>query len=163
MENSVRPMRRKDRLLTSEEASTLLSGAEYGILSTVGQDAQPYATPLSFVVENETIYFHCAFSGQKIDNLKCPPKICFCTVGKTQPIFENNDYSTYYESTIAYGNAYEVTDATEKEQALRLLCQKYLPKNMDAFESAMKQSAAHTAVWGIRIHTLTGKAKRPKP
>lgn len=162
MENSIRPMRRKDRLLTQEEAISLLKLAEYGILSTVGEDGQPYATPLSFVAKDNLLYFHSAFTGQKTDNLKAQPKVCFCVVGKTQPVFEDNDFSTFYESAIAYGIAAEVTEAEEKEEALRLLCEKYLPQHMDAFPSAMRASSSHTAVWAIRISSLSGKAKRSK-
>jgi nitroimidazol reductase NimA-like FMN-containing flavoprotein (pyridoxamine 5'-phosphate oxidase superfamily) len=40
-------MRRKDRELSAEEAGRILAKGEFGVLSTVGTDGQPYGIPLS--------------------------------------------------------------------------------------------------------------------
>ena len=50
------------------------------------------------------------------------------------------------------GRAELVADETEKIEALRLICRRFLPHHMDAFDEAIKQSLSHTAV--VRI-TLT--------
>ena len=34
-------MRRKERMLTNEEAETILNKAEYGVFSTIGEDGYP--------------------------------------------------------------------------------------------------------------------------
>ena len=41
-------LRRKDRAITKEEAITLLNKGEYGILSTVSENGNPYGIPLSY-------------------------------------------------------------------------------------------------------------------
>ena len=43
----IREMRRKDREISEEEACQLLATGEYGVLSTVGSDGEPYGVPLS--------------------------------------------------------------------------------------------------------------------
>ncbi|MDE5976402.1 MAG: pyridoxamine 5'-phosphate oxidase family protein, partial [Muribaculaceae bacterium] len=60
----------------------------------------------------------------------------------------------------AIGRAEIVTDEKEKIEALRLLCERFLPKYMEHFDEAIERSLSRTAV--VRI-TLTeppvGKCK----
>jgi nitroimidazol reductase NimA-like FMN-containing flavoprotein (pyridoxamine 5'-phosphate oxidase superfamily) len=56
----MKSVRRKDREITSKEAIAILDAAEYGILSTVGEDGQPYGVPLCYAYKDNAIYFHCA-------------------------------------------------------------------------------------------------------
>ena len=46
----MRNMRRSDRAIEKEEAFQILENGEYGVLSTVGSDNQPYGFPVSFCV-----------------------------------------------------------------------------------------------------------------
>ncbi len=156
-----RDMRRKDREISADEAMDILKNSEYGILSTVGEDGQPYATPLSYVVIDNLIYFHCAKSGQKIDNILFEKRVCFCTVGYTQPVFDN-DFTTYYESTIVYGRVSEVNEDDEKIKALTILCEKYLPEHMDKASYSINKSLSRTGVYKINIEHITGKKKQKK-
>lgn len=157
-----REMRRKDREMPYEKAEELLNKGEFGVLSTVGADGQPYAVPISYVVKNGSIYFHCARTGQKLDNLFHEPRICFCIVGGTCPVYEKN-FSTYYESVIVYGKASKVEDHAEKTDALMMLARKYLPDHMDKAPADIARSLDLTAVYRISIDRLTGKEKRKKP
>ena len=61
-------MRRKDGEITLQKAIEILEAAEYGVLSTVGEDGQPYGVPLSYVYKEDAIYFHCVVAGQKLNN-----------------------------------------------------------------------------------------------
>ena len=53
----------------------------------------------------------------------------------------------------------EVEDPSEKAAALRALCQKLTPGHMEGFEAAMEKSLSATAVWKVRMETLSSKAK----
>lgn len=151
-------MRRKDRAMPEEQARKLLENGEWGTLSTVGEDGWPYATPLSYVVMENRIYFHAAKSGKKMKNLAHQPNVCFCTVGATQPVF-SQDFTTEYESVVVFGQAREVTDENVKRRALLRLCEKYLPQHMDKAEASIQKSFGITAVWEIEIMHCTGKQK----
>lgn len=157
-----REMRRKDRQITQEQAMKLLKQAEYGTLSTVGPDNQPYATPLSFVVLGGCIYFHCAQVGQKLDNIAHEPRVCFCAVDKTQPVFDGG-FSTYYESAVVYGTAEKCEDDNEKIRILAAISEKYLPEHMDKADDYIARFLSATAVYKISIEHITGKAKAAKP
>lgn len=154
-----RPMRRGDRELDEARARELLDHAEYGVLATAGPDGAPYGVPLSFAVDHDEIYFHCAMKGQKIDNLLHNPLVTFTVVGAVNAKYER-DYTTEFESTIVHGTARRVEEAQEKIHALRLICEKYLPEHMDKFGQAIDKSLAVTDVWKVCIRHITGKARR---
>ena len=51
----MRNMRRKDKEIGSDEAINFLTRCEYGILSTVGNDGQPYGVPLNYAYKDNCI------------------------------------------------------------------------------------------------------------
>jgi len=69
-------MRRIDRKISDEETFSILINGEYGVLSTVSNDGNPYGIPLNYcVIENE-IFFHCATNELKtIDKLNDKTKV----------------------------------------------------------------------------------------
>lgn len=156
-----RPIRRRDRAISTQDARKLLEHGEWGTLSAVGSDGQPYGVPMSYVVMDQAIYFHCAHAGHKIENLEFEPRASFCVVGRTQPVFVT-DFSTYYESAIVFGSVRTVDDENEKAKALYGLAEKYLPDYVEQAEPAIRKSFERTRVLALSIDGLTGKAKRAK-
>lgn len=152
-------MRRKDRRLPEEEALAVLEGGEYGVLATVGADGWPYAAPLSYVMVDGGICFHCAREGRKLRNLAHEPRACFTVVGAARPEYAGG-FTAKYESAMAFGTVSRVEEDGEKLRILELLCRKYLPDDMDKFDRDARASLRVTDVWRIRIETVTGKANR---
>ena len=153
------PLRRTDRQMPDAECRELLASGTYGILATA-VDNQPYAVPLSYVWLAGKIYFHCATTGRKLDNLAANQQVCFTVVGNDiEALFADGDYSTTYSSVIMFGRCRAVVDIAEKNSALRSLCQKYLPDHMDGFDFAIHRSGKITAVYGIEPKSITGKRK----
>lgn len=156
------PMRRVDRALGTEEARAILERGEYGFMSTIGQDGIPYGVPLSYVVDGDMIYFHCALEGRKIRNITQCPQVCFTVVGTVQAVYDKG-FTTWYESAMVFGMVQKIDDVQEKHRILLALATKYLPEHVAAHaENDIARSHAITGVYGIRIEQLTGKAKRPK-
>lgn len=173
-------MRRKDREVAREEALRILQAAEYGTLSMVDADGQPYGVPISFAVdENETLYIHGALAGRKIDALRANPRVSFSAVSHTfvpGPItadeykevmdsgdgvrpFLSSHYTTEFSSAIATGNIVFVEDSDEKRKALRVLCEKYMPYNDAYTPEVIEVGLSYTNVLALKIETLTGKKK----
>src|SRR6266702_1427626 len=149
-------VRRKDRELGLHEAMELLSTSEYGVLSTVGEEMQPYGMPLSFVFKNNCIYFHCALSGRKLQNLGNNNKVSFCVVGKTKVLPDK--FATEYESAIAFGVATELY-GDERYSALLALLEKYTPEYIDEGKKYIEQKDAAMKVFKVEISYITGKAR----
>lgn len=150
-------MRRKDRERTKEFALDVTDKCEWAVLSMVDLEGLPYAVPVSIVRDRENIYFHTAKAGTKIDILNQNPDVCLVCVGDTKPL--TDQFTTLYQSAIIKGRASEVTEDTEKIQALRFLCERHTPANMDDFDNAIRKSLKATGVWRIHIEDITGKGK----
>lgn len=152
-----RPMRRTDRQMDLSWAQVLLSRGEYGILATADPAGQPYGVPLSYAFDGETsIFMHCAPEGHKLDNLRANPQACFTVVGRTQVL--PDQFSTIYESAIAFGIVSELEDE-EKRRALSLIAAKYNPGQDAANAAYIAANFARVAVLHFRITHLTGKQR----
>ena len=158
-----REPRRKDRKISEQEAVALLERAMYGVLATVDAQGHPYGVPISYVWLNGAVYVHAALKGHKIENIQANSNVSFTVVGDTQPVYETNNFSTYYESAIVFGTAVEVVDPDERYAALYALAKKYLPEHLGDADASIAHSGNATVVYVIRPKKLTGKAKRKKP
>jgi len=152
-------MRRSDRKTDRKEALRILSTGEYGVLSTVSPDNQPYGLPLNFCVINEFIYFHSSTEGHKIDNFTQNPKVSFCVIGNTNILPAK--FSTEFESTIVFGLLTEVFD-DEKQQALEGLVNKYSPEYCKEGLKYIESMTKKTKVFKIEIKSITGKSRKKR-
>ena len=151
-------MRRIDREMPAEFAYDVTDRCEYAMLSMTDPEGLPYGLPITIVREENTIYFHCARDGFKIQCLRATPHVCLACVCDTHII--EKKFTTEFASAILRGTASEVTDDAEKIHALQLLCQRHTPAGMDGFEDAVARSLPRTAVWKIEISDITGKRKK---
>ncbi len=161
METPFHEIRRRDRILDDARAAKLLETAEYGFLSLgAGADGYAYGVPINFAYEPETqtLWFHCAPEGHKLDNLRLNDKVSFCVVGCTQP--QPEKFTTLYESVIAFGRARIASTDDERRHALRLLVRKYCPGLETTGESYMARSLPRTETFSIRVERITAKAKK---
>ena len=150
-------MRRKDRGISEAEARELLNKAEYGILSTVSDDGQPYGVPLNFCVIEDCLYFHHAVEGHLIENISGNPLVSFCVVGATEIMPE--EFGTLYESVILFGQIEEVFDS-QKQIGLESLVAKYSQDFKKEGREYIKKLWDRTRVFKITISELSGKARR---
>lgn len=151
----MRPMRKASRQQSAEWALNVFDKAPYVTVSMTRPNGTPYGLPLSLVrKDGRTFYFHCAEAGEKLDCLNQNPTVSLSAVSRCTPKYEEkkNNFTEYYDSALAIGIAELVYDDTEKVEALRLLCQRFLPDHMEHFDEAIARSLGRTAV--VRI-TLT--------
>lgn len=159
----MRQMRKAQCQRDAAWALKVFDKAPYVTVSMTRPDGTPYGLPLSLVRSgDDCFYFHCAGEGEKLDCLKTNPVVSLSAVSKCTPDFEEEkqNFTEHYHSAVALGKAEIVEDDSEKIEALRLLCERLLPKYMEHFDEAITRSLSSTTV--IRI-TLTeppvGKCK----
>ncbi len=152
-----RKIRRAERAIPESEAKEILLAGEYGVLSTVSEDGQPYGVPVSYSYTGDIIYFHCALEGHKLENLSSNNKVSFCVVGKTRLLPAK--FATNYESVIVFGKAFEVTE-DEKHQGLLEILKKYSPGFIDKGLRYIEGDGHKARVYKIVIESLTGKARK---
>ncbi|MDJ0781491.1 MAG: pyridoxamine 5'-phosphate oxidase family protein [Desulfosarcinaceae bacterium] len=149
-----REMRRDEKLLSEAETLEILATAPEGVLATVGRDNAPYAVPLNYAYHQGAIYFHCAPTGHKLDNIRHNSKVSFCVIKESAIIPAK--FSTHFKSVVVFGTAQEVT-AEEKEAGLFALVHKYAEDHLAAGEKYIQAAAHKTAVVRIDIDHVTGK------
>ena len=149
-------LRRKDRGIPFEQSKAILEKGEYGVLSTTNRNGTPYGVPLNYSMIDNSIYFHCAVEGQKIDNITHNIFVSFSVVGKTEIL--PDQFGTKYQSVIVSGEVAEVFD-DDKQAALEGLLKKY---SLEFIEKGMKYIEGFkdkTRVFKITINRITGKAR----
>lgn len=159
----MKSMRKADRRKDARWALEVFDKAPFITVSMTRPDGIPYGLPLNIARKDETtFYFHCAAEGEKIDCLNHNPIVSLSAVSRCTPRYEEekNNFTEHYNSAIAIGKAELVRDDSEKIEALRLICERFLPRYMDHFDEAISRSLDRTTV--VRI-TLTeppvGKSK----
>lgn len=158
-------MRRADRQQSLEFSRALMDGCTHAVVALSTGTDTPYCLPLSLVRVGDSLYFHTAKEGRKIDLLRQNPRVCVTFVGGDIPAYvDAGYYTTYFQSVIAEGTAVEVTEDAEKVDALRALCQKLTPDAMtgDHFDKAVEKSLSVTGIWRIDLDNISGKAKFQK-
>ncbi len=160
----MREMRKNDRRRDTQWAFEVFDKAPFTTMSMIRPDGSPYAVPLNMARRDDRIfYFHCAFDGEKIDCLKHNPTVSLLAVSRCMPKYEEdrNNFTEYYNSAIAIGKAEMVTDDAEKIEALRLICERFLPRYMDHFDQAISRSLSRTNI--VRITLIEPPVGKCKP
>ncbi len=173
-------MRRKDRAMDKEFGFKIIDKARYGVVSMIDEEGKPYGLSLSIVRDGDSLYFHSAMGGKKVDVLKNNPNVSIIFVGdlhipenytkdeleemKNDPSqaikFISSVFTTEFESAIVTGLVKLVEDREEKIKAMKLVCQKYTPTKMEYFHTAIEAGLGRANVYSVEIDTITAKRKK---
>lgn len=145
--------------MPSHRIHKMLEEEAVGRFVTIGPDGYPYAIPVHFVHYQDKIYFHGLPRGQKLDNLRANPRVCFevdkmygyLKEGVDMPCNVNTDY----ESIIIIGDAIVLEDVELKKTVLKAVVAKLTP-DMSDMKIPDKMVMA-TAVVEITVKECTGK------
>ncbi len=150
-------MRRKDRERDAAFAWEVFDKAPFGVLSLRDGEGG-YGVPISPARIGETVYFHCARTGKKLDCIAQWPQ-----ASVTVCEFAGPDYfSCKYRSAILRGKVSLVEDEAEKLEALRALTRQRCTGDMADFETYAVPQLKNTAVCRMDVTEITGKERMPK-
>ena len=151
-----RPMRRSQQALSRKDCEKILSRGTSGVLAVSGDEDWPYAVPLSYVYDNDKIFFHCAKAGHKLDAIRKEPRVSFCVIDRDQIVEEA--FTTYYRSVIAFGTVRILEDTAEKRAAIEKLALKYAPEqDKAARDREISREWDALCMLEQTVHHLTGK------
>ena len=148
-------MRLKDKEITdTNEMQKIIKKAQVCRMG-LSDEGRPYIVPMCFGYGNDTVYFHCAAQGMKIDILRGNPQVCleFEADITLESSDKACDWDMHYKSVIAFGKAEFVTDLAEKKKALGLLMGQYSDTTFEFPEQAVK----HITIIKVPITEMTGK------
>lgn len=154
-----RPLRRRDRQLTEDEALQIVRHAPHAVLSTADTAGVPYGVPVNAVYAEGNVYWHGTFmKSRKSDNIDANPKVSLCFVA-----YEAVDvpaYSVNYASAVLEGTASRITDARERKEAALLICAQHVPGLSAEHNSAYYDREGDTVeVWKMTVTRISGKSR----
>ena len=136
----------------------LLDRCFVGRMATNGHDGYPRIKPVNFVHIDGQVYFHTALAGEKIDDIKRDPRVCFVVdqpIGHVMSGKKACSAGYLYRSVMILGQARLIHDITEKKAALDALMQKH--EGTDKSYEYSETSVRKTGIVRIDIEQMTGK------
>lgn len=148
-------MRRSDKEVTDKKAIEDIILRSKVCKLAMCEENIPYIVPLCFGFKDNTLYFHSALKGKKIDILKKNPNVCFEFEILTQIIksAEACKWGMKYRSVIGFGTAGFITDEDLKRQALDVIMNQYADGSFIYEEASLKS----VIIIKVEIHSMTGK------
>jgi nitroimidazol reductase NimA-like FMN-containing flavoprotein (pyridoxamine 5'-phosphate oxidase superfamily) len=148
-------MRRADKEIADRgEIDRILRKATVCRLGLV-DGAIAYIVPLSFGYEGNTLYFHSAREGKKIDLLKRNAVVCFQFDVDAEPVRSETScgWTMRYRSVIGSGTASFVEDPGGKSSAMKIIMRQYTDGPHEFPEEMLRK----IAVIKVAIGEISGK------
>ncbi len=152
-----RPMRRAERALSDAQIAMVLSEGTWGTLSLAEDEGYPYAVPLNYVLDGDTLLFHCAIEGKKLDVLKRNPKVCFTVVTRSTVL--PAEFTTDFVSVLLLGEI-RILPPDEAMPAIRHFGKQFAPNHPKEMEKTMT-AFPRIHVLQLVVAHATGKALKP--
>jgi len=148
-------MRRSDKEITDRKAIEDIILRSKVCKLAMCEENMPYIVPLCFGFKNNTLYFHSAPKGKKIEILKKNPNVCFEFEILTQIIKSAKacKWGMRYRSVIGFGKAGFITDDDLKRQAFDIIMNQYADGSF-IYEDALLKSVV---IINVEIQSMTGK------
>lgn len=173
-------MRRKDREMNRDFGIEVIDKSDYGVVSMIDENNEPYSIPLSIVRDGNNLYFHSAIDGKKVKVFEKNSAVSIAFVGKVKVpemfskeeldeiaqdkskagTFTSKVFTTEYESAVVKGKIKLVEDEKEKLKSLKLICEKYTPTKMAYFNLATESVLHAVNIYKIEIEDITAKRKK---
>ena len=150
---------RKDREITdNKEISKILKTGKYAMIAmAMGND--PYIVTLSYGYDeaSNSMYFHCANIGKKLDYINANPRVCATIIEDNGYVQEKCEH--HFSSLIISGNMHLVKEIEDKEKGLRILMNHLEQNPQPIYERNIKgpDSYKKITILKLQIESITGK------
>jgi uncharacterized protein len=135
-------------------------------MCTVGYvfNGQPVVTPTLQWREGSHIYWHGSSASRMLENCEeakvCVNVMLFDGLVMARSAF---NHSCNYRSVMAFGTAFKVTDAVEKEARLRYFVEQLWPGRWDALRAVTQKELKATTVLGLELDEVSAKVRSGPP
>jgi uncharacterized protein len=148
-------MRRNDKEIKDpEEINEIMQKASYCHLGFVDGD-EPYVIAMNYGYKDNSLYFHAAGEGRKLEIIKKNNKVCF-EIGtdiETITAEKSCGWSMKYRTVVGTGRAYILEGDEAKLDGLRIFTGHYSRGEFGVPKGTLDK----TAVIRVDIKTITGK------
>ncbi len=154
--NGFRKMRRFKQEIPEDECKKLLKELPRGVLSLVGDNGYPYGIPLDhwYSEEDNTLYFHGASEGHKIDAIISCDKASFCVMDEGYR--KEGEWALNIKSVIVFGRISIVEDDDLKLKICSALTRKFTDDE-EYLQKELKNAFGRVCCLALRIEHMSGK------
>ena len=148
-------MRRKDKEITSKAEIEGIIRRSLVCRLALADENRPYIVPLCFGYKDNSLYFHSAVQGKKIDIIKKNNRVCFefDVDYKVIKADKTCEWGMQYKSVVGFGQASFLEDSESKRRALDIIMKQYSGESSVYPEDKLK----HTVIIKVDIEHMTGK------
>lgn len=154
-------MRRSDKEITDlETIHAIVRGCEVCRLG-LAVESEPYVVPVSFGFNGESVFFHTAKNGKKIDMMTANPWVCVQFERNVKLVTDDDDpcaWTFHFESVIGFGSVTELVAGRDKIIGLNRIMQHYSDRDWKIEGPSLDS----TRVWRVDLDGLTGKRSESK-
>jgi len=154
-ENKGWTMRRKDKEITDRQQVDSI--IEKAIICRLGLAVgnKPYIVPLCFGYDGDSLYFHSALAGRKLDIIRENNNVCFEIESDINMVDADKacNWSVRYKSVIGFGKAHIINDPESVRRALDVIMEHYSNRPFEYPDDKV----AKTAVIRVDIEEMSGK------
>ncbi len=148
-------MRRKDREIT--DIALIEDVIRNSLVCRLGMSSnnQPYVVPLCFAYSDNTLFFHSAGEGLKLEILQQNPNVCV-EFDIDQEVIQGDKpckWGMKYRSVIGFGKGSLVENLEEKKKGLDAIMKHYSGRSFEYAEPAIES----TVIIKVKIESMTGK------
>ena len=148
-------MRRKEKEIKEKEIiNEILNNSQICRIAILDDD-YPYIVPMNYGYDNNSIYFHCATNGRKIDLLRLNNKVGF-EIEQSHEVVKNElscKWTTNYRSIIGYGKIVIINDFEQKKKGLDIIMRQHGKTKNLYNDNAIK----NVLILKLNIKDLTAK------
>ena len=148
-------MRRKENEITDKAIMESIIERSPVCRLALAEEGHPYVIPLCFGYKDNTLYFHSAREGKKLEILGKNNRVCF-EVDIDHEIVEADDacgWTMNYRSVIGFGKGSIIDDPESKRKGLDVIMQHYSQSAYEYPDSKVKK----TVIIKVEIERMTGK------
>jgi len=151
----MKKMRRADKEITSKATIEGIISRSLVCRLALADENQPYIVPLCFGYKDNSLYFHSAVQGKKIDIIKKNNRVCFEFDIDSEVIKADKacEWGLQYKSVVGFGQASFLEDSESKRRALDIIMKQYSGESSAYPEAKLK----HTVIIKVDIQHMTGK------
>ena len=153
---------RPNRELTEKsDIDRVLIDGKFAVVSMCRKN-EPYIVTLSYGYdsENDTLYFHCAKKGLKLDFLEYNKNVCATVILDKGYIIDECGHE--YESVVFWGDMQIVNDLQEKKHGMSILLRHLENKESVVRDKLLKSDEYYSKmeILKLKIGQIHGKAGR---
>ena len=135
-------------------------------LCTVGYvfDGHPVVTPTLQWREGNHIYWHGSSASRMLESSE-NAKVCVNVTIFDGMVMARSafNHSCNYRSVMAFGTAYKVKDAADKEARLKAMVEQYFPGRWDILRPMQAKELKATTVLGMELNEVSAKIRTGPP